>query len=279
VLRAGPAACAEREAPVPADLTALLADLADETVALRALTDPLDDEGWRRDTPATGWTIADQVGHLAHFDDVAVLSAIDPETFRTEVARVAAAGGVDPDAIVASYRHLTPPEIKAWFARARPGLLEVFTRLDPAMRVPWFGPDMSVASALTARLMETWAHGQDIADALGVTRAATDRLAHIAHIGVGARAFSFMANGRPAPALPVRIDLILPSGRAWSSGPAEAVDRVSGRALDFCLVITQRRHRGDTDLVITGPDAEEWIAIGQAFAGKPGAGRKPGQFR
>jgi uncharacterized protein (TIGR03084 family) len=264
---------------MPADLTALIADLAAETVALRAMTDPLDDAGWRRDTPAAGWTIADQVGHLAHFDDVAVLSAIDPDTFRAAAARAGADGGIDPDRIAESYRHLGPAEVRAWFDRARPGLIEVFTRLDPAMRVPWFGPDMGVASALTARLMETWAHGQDIADALGVTREPTDRLAHVAHLGVGARAYSFVANGRPAPVVPVRIDLVLPSGRAWSAGPPDAANRVSGSAWDFCLVITQRRHRDDTDLVVAGPAAEEWIAIGQAFAGKPGTGRKPGQFR
>jgi uncharacterized protein (TIGR03084 family) len=146
------------------------------------------------------------------------------------------------------------------------------------MRVPWFGPDMSVASALTARIMETWAHGQDIADTLGVTREATDRLAHVAHIGVGARAYSFVANGRPAPTVGVRVDLVLPSGRPWSAGPADAADRIAGSAVDFCLVVTQRRHRDDTGLVVTGPAADEWMAIGQAFAGKPGAGRKPGQF-
>jgi uncharacterized protein (TIGR03084 family) len=264
---------------MPADLTALIADLAAETAALRAMTDPLDDAGWRRDTPAAGWTVADQVGHLAHFDDAAVLSATDPDTFRAEAARVEAAGGIDPDRIAERYRHRPPAEVRAWFARARPRLLEVFAGLDLRMRMPWFGPDMSVASAVTARLMETWAHGQDIADTLGVVRSATDRLAHIAHLGVAARAYSFAANGRPAPTVPVRIDLVLPSGRPWSAGPDGAADRVSGSAVDFCLVITQRRHRDDTDLMVTGPAAQEWIAIGQAFAGKPGSGRKPGQFR
>jgi uncharacterized protein (TIGR03084 family) len=268
---------------MPADLSALLADLAAETAALRTLTDPLDadplDEGcWRLDTPAAGWTIADQVGHLAHFDDVAVLSAIDPDTFRAEAARIEAAGGIDPDAIAASYRHLAPADVRAWFDRARPGLLAVFAGLDPRLRVPWFGPDMSVASALTARLMETWAHGQDIADTLGVTRPATDRLAHVAHIGVGARAYSFAANGRPAPTVPVRMNLVLPSGRPWSSGPEDATDRIAGSAEDFCLVITQRRHRDDTGLVVVGAAADEWLTIGQAYAGKPGTGRKPGQF-
>ena len=58
---------------------------------------------------------------------------------------------------------------------------------------------MSARSFLTARLMETWAHGQDVVDALGADRPPTDRLRHVAHIGVGARAFSYVANGVTMP--------------------------------------------------------------------------------
>jgi uncharacterized protein (TIGR03084 family) len=264
---------------MPADLRALVEDLAAETASLRALTGPLDAGGWRRDTPAPGWTIADQVGHLAYFDEAAVVSAVTPDVFRAELARVEESGGLDPDAIADRYRHLDPPAVKDWFDRARARLLDVFAGLDPALRVPWFGPPMSIASALTARLMETWAHGQDVADALGVDREPTDRLRHVAHLGVGARAFSFAAHGRPAPTASVRVDLILPSGAHWAAGPADAADRIGGPALDFCLLVTQRRHRDDTDLGIVGAAADEWMSIAQAFAGVPGAGRKLGQFK
>jgi len=144
--------------------------------------------------------------------------------------------------------------------------------------VPWYGPPMSAASKITARLMETWAHGQDVADALGRTRVATDRLRHVAHIGVGARPFSYAINGRELPADPVRVELIGPSGDQWTWGDPDAANVVRGSALDFCLVITQRRHRDDTDVVAEGPLADEWLAIGQAFAGPPGTGRQPGQF-
>jgi uncharacterized protein (TIGR03084 family) len=133
--------------------------------------------------------------------------------------------------------------------------------------VPWFGLPMSAASSLTARIMETWAHGQDVADALGVTRVPTTRLRHVAHIGVGARAFSYLANGLEVPTEPVR---------TW--GPDGVPDRVSGPALDFCLLVTQRRHRDDTALEATGPRADRWLSIAQAFAGPPGGGRTAGQF-
>jgi uncharacterized protein (TIGR03084 family) len=145
--------------------------------------------------------------------------------------------------------------------------------------VPWFGMHMSAASSLTARLMETWAHGQDIADALGTRREPTNRLRHVAHLGVAARPFSFANRGRPLPAQPVRVELLSPGRDMWLWGPPEAADRVTGSALDFCLAVTQRRHLDDTSLLISGPVATEWMSIAQAFAGPPGPGRRPGQFR
>jgi uncharacterized protein (TIGR03084 family) len=137
---------------------------------------------------------------------------------------------------------------------------------------------MSVASALTARLMETWAHGQDIADTVGAHREPTPRLRHVAHIGVGARPFSYAAHQLAPPAEPVRVELVGPDGELWTWGPADARDRVTGPALDFCLLVTQRRHRADTAVAAAGPGADLWLSIAQAFAGPPGSGREPGQF-
>jgi len=263
---------------MPADLGVLIEDLAAETAALREILDSLADADWQLPTPARGWTIADQVSHLAYFDEIAVTSATDPEAFAAELTRLNASGGVDPDSVAAQYRELTPAQLRDWFGRARAELLSVFAGLDPAARVPWFGLPMSVASALTARLMETWAHGQDIADTVGACSAATHRLRHVAHIGVGARAFSYMARRLPVPAEPVRVELTAPSGEVWTWGPADAADRVTGPALDFCLLVTQRRHRADTAVRAEGAAAEHWLTIAQAFAGPPGAGREPGQF-
>jgi uncharacterized protein (TIGR03084 family) len=253
---------------------ALAGDLAAETAVTRDLVADLSEAGWRTPTPAAGWTIADQIGHLAYFDEMAVTSAVRPEEFTTAVQ---ALDDVDPDALAASYRDRSGPQILAWFDAARALLLGTFAGLDPGLRVPWFGPAMSAASSLTARFMETWAHTQDIADALGVTREPNDRLRHVAHIGVGARAFSYAVHGLPPPGDPVFVELTAPSGATWTWGPADAADRVSGPALDFCLLVTQRRHRDDLGLAVDGPAALQWVSIAQAFAGPPGAGRRPGQ--
>jgi uncharacterized protein (TIGR03084 family) len=260
---------------MPADLPGLVADLAAETAGLDAILAPLSAKEWRTPTPADGWTIADQVSHLTFFDEAATRSATDPERFLAQTAELTALGGDFPDQVAARYRHLTAKELLEWFRRARAEYLATFGAIDPAARLPWYGPDMSPASSVTARLMETWAHGLDITDALGITAKPTARLRHIAHLGVRTMGFSFALRGLPAPERPVRVDLTAPDGTAWTWGPPDAADRVTGPALDFCLVVTQRRHRADTSLRATGPVAGQWLDIAQAFAGPPGPGRRP----
>jgi uncharacterized protein (TIGR03084 family) len=262
---------------MPTDSAALLTDLAAETAALRDLIDPLPDAAWRCATPAPGWTVGDQIGHLAYFDDVAVMAATDPRAFASLQASHAAAAE-NPDTIAARYRALGPSDLLEWFGRARARLLEAFAGLDPSVRVPWFGPPMGVSSMITARLMETWAHGQDIADTLSARREPTARLQHVAHLGVITRFYSYAAHALRAPDEPVRVELTGPSGELWTWGPEDAPDRITGPALDFCLLVTQRRHRADTSVIAHGPAAEQWLSIAQAFAGPPGPGRIPGQF-
>jgi uncharacterized protein (TIGR03084 family) len=262
---------------VPVDMGELLGDLAAETADLRSLVAELDEPGWRTPTPAIGWTIGDQLSHLAFFDDAAVMSAADPDRFVAELAGPAETGRLSTDDIAASYRGRMGADLLVWFDGARGRLIETFGRLDPTERVPWFGPSMSAASSVTARIMETWAHGQDVADALGVTREPTGRLRHIAHIGVRALPFSFIVNGLAVPAEPVRVELACSGGQVWTWGPDGAANLVTGPALDFCLLVTQRRHRDDTAIQARGHVAKHWLGIAQAFAGPPGPGRRPGQ--
>lgn len=134
---------------------------------------------------------------------------------------------------------------------------------------------MSTASMATARLMETWAHGLDVAEALGVTRAPTDRLRHIVRLGVRTRDFAFGVHGLTPPFEEFRVELVAPSGELWSYGPEDAPQRVTGPALDFCLLATQRAHRADLALTAEGEGADRWLDIAQAFAGPPGDGRAP----
>jgi uncharacterized protein (TIGR03084 family) len=256
------------------DMAALVADLAAESSALTVLLAPLAPADWELPTPADGWAIRDQVSHLAYFDETATLSANDPARFQAEAARlIEERGAAFTEGVAADYRVMAPAALLDWLSRAREQYLRTFAGLHPATRLPWYGPPMSAASSVTARLMETWAHGQDIADALGVTRPATARLRHVAHLGVATMGFSFQVHGQPVPAAPVRVELTAPDGSLWAWGPASAADLVRGDALDFCLLVTQRRHRLDTAVRATGPVAAAWLEVAQAFAGPPGPGR------
>jgi uncharacterized protein (TIGR03084 family) len=259
---------------VSADLPALCADLAAESADLYELLSLLPEPGWARATPAPGWTVLDQVTHLAWFDDAAARSVAEPEAFRAEAEELLALGDV-AGVLAPRLRDRSGAEAFGWLQRARRGYLEVFAALDPAVRLPWYGPPMSPASSVTARLMETWAHGQDVADALGVVRRPTARLRHVAHLGVRTLGWSFTVHGRPAPAVLVRVELAGPDGAAWTWGEDDAADRVTGPAEDFCLLVTQRRHRRDTALSATGPVAAQWLELAQAYAGPPGPGRPP----
>src|SRR5580658_4084485 len=258
-------------------MAALISDLTAETAEPRDLVSGLDAAGWLTPTPAPGWMIADQISHLAFFDDAAVTAATDPDRFSTELSRAEGTSEITPDDIAIRYRGLSGSELLDWFDLSRRRLIEIFAGLDPAARLPWFGPPMSAASAVTARIMETWAHGQDIADALGVTWIPTSRLKHVAHIGVRALPFSFMVHGLDVPTEPVTVELTGTDGELWTWGPAAGADRVTGPALDFCLLVTRRRHREDTSLAASGAIADQWLDLAQAFAGPPGPGRRPGQ--
>jgi uncharacterized protein (TIGR03084 family) len=259
---------------LPADMTALLDDLRAESAVFDGMLAALSPAEYLQATPAVGWCIADQVSHLAFFDEAALLAATDPERFRADAAEQIASGA-GPDQIAARYRSTPGPELRAWLATARGSLLDSFAAIEPGRRLPWYGPDMSAASSVTARLMETWAHGQDVADALGIIREPTSRLRHVAHIAVAAIGFSFAIRGLPPPDRPIRVELAAPDGSPWTWGPEGVPDVVRSPALDFCLVVTQRRHPADTALTTTGPLATQWIAIAQAFAGPPGPGRPP----
>ena len=271
------AAQTSKMAAMATDMATLCDDLLAETADLEVLLADLGDEAWATPTPAEGWDVKDQVGHLAYFDDRAHESMTDPDAFIAHRADVLSHPDF-PDRIAAESRRFDGRDTLAWFRRARAGLVDAARSTDPSRRVPWYGPDMSVASSMTARIMETWAHGQDVADAFNMERKPTDRLRHVAFIGARALPNSYQARGMPVPDAAVRVELRGPSGDLWTFGPEGATDTVRGPALDFCLAVTQRRHLDDLDLDLHGPVATEWMSIAQAFAGPPGSGRKPGQF-
>jgi uncharacterized protein (TIGR03084 family) len=262
-----------------ADFAQVLADLTAECAELDDLVAPLADADWASETPAQGWTIAHQIAHLAWTDDVATLAATDPAEFASQLQAALAHFDTYVDRAAEERATQPPAELLAGWRAGRARLGAALAEVPARTKLPWFGPPMSPTSMATARLMETWAHGQDVADTLGARRPVTDRIRHVAHIGVRARDYAYLIRDEKVPAEHFRVELIGPSGEVWTWGPEDAVQRVSGRALDFCLLVTQRRHRDDLALAAEGADADRWLDIAQAFAGPSGAGRNPGQFR
>lgn len=260
------------------DLVGLLEDLRVEGAELDDLVAGLDENGWARETPAPSWTVAHQISHLAWTDQKALLAVTDQDGFQLEVEQAMAdtEGYVQRGAERGSRE--TPAELLQRWRASRKALATALADAPAGTRIPWFGPPMSVASMATARLMETWAHGQDVADALGATRPPSSRLRHIARLGVRTRDFAYAAHELRPPSEEFHVELAGPDGETWSWGSKHAQQQVTGPALDFCLVVTQRRHLEDTALRTVGTDAREWIRIAQAFAGPPGKGRTAGQF-
>jgi uncharacterized protein (TIGR03084 family) len=248
----------------------LLEDLAAEGIALEEVLVALPPDDWALPTPAVGWTIAHQVAHLAWTDELALLAAGDPASFAARTAAGTPSAAVGRAA--AEGAAAAPAALLDRWRTGRDRLAEALAAVPDGVRLPWIGPPMSAASMATARLMETWAHGVDVGDALGRAPSSSRRLDHVAHLGVRARAFAFAAHRLPAPPVPIRVELIRGDGTCWVDGPEDAVQRVEGPLLDFCLRVVQRRPRAALALVAVGRDADRWLDVAQAFAGDPGAG-------
>jgi uncharacterized protein (TIGR03084 family) len=260
------------------DVSEVLDDLIAEQEALDRIVADLDDEQFATPTPSPRWSVADQLGHLTFFDTTAALAITDTDAFvahRTELVTAFADELAVDEATLGSFRALGPAEQLAAWRHGRLDLEAAARTLDNDTRVEWYGPSMGSKSFLTARLMEVWAHGQDVCDAVGATREPSDRLRHIAQLGVITRGWSYLVRGESPPDGEVRVELTAPSGATWAWGPEGADDRVTGPAADFCLVVTQRRHIDDTDLKAVGSLAADWLSKAQAFAGSPTTGPEP----
>ena len=256
-------------------LDRVLDDLGTEGDRLDALVSGLPEPALRTPTPAAGWDVATQVAHLAWTDEAALLAATDRPGWDALVTGALddVDGFVDRSALEGG--RAAPADLLARWRSARTALAGALRDHPDGERMPWFGPPMSATSMATARFMETWAHSLDVHEALGAEPEVTDRIRHVAHLGVRTRDFAHAVHGLEAPTTGFRVELTAPSGDLWAWGDEEAGQSVSGSALDFCRLVTQRVHRGDTDLVALGRDANAWLEIAQCFAGPPGEGRAP----
>jgi uncharacterized protein (TIGR03084 family) len=261
-------------------LASLLDDLYAEHEALDDRVAGLTPEQWLAPTPAQGWSVADAISHLAYFDVTATLALTDETAFDEHVRHFRAQSDVRVDLELG--RSVPADELVQRWRTGRASLRSTAAKrasqtadVERPARIPWYGPAMSLTSFVTARLMETWAHGQDVADAIGLPSVTTPRLRHVIHIGFAARPYAFRVHGIEDPGEAIRVRTHNPDDATdvWTWGPEDATDEIVGSAVGLALIFTQRRHPDDTDVRATGVAAERFLAVAQAFAGPPGSGR------
>jgi uncharacterized protein (TIGR03084 family) len=256
------------------DWQRLVEDLHAESKVVQAVLESIDGATWDNPSPAEGWLLRDCVVHLSETDDTATRNVEDRDK---PPPAPTGRRGRRPDGVLttamASGRRREPADLLRWYRDANDHLVAALRGLTGDERLRWAGRPMSARSFTTARLMEHWSHGLDIHDAAGIAPVDTDRLEHIARLGWMTRDYAYTTHAMTPPETTLRVELTAPDGATWAFGPKDAPDRVAGPAGDFCRLVTQRIHPDDTALIATGPHAAEFLAIAQAFAGPPGAGR------
>jgi uncharacterized protein (TIGR03084 family) len=253
-------------------------DFLEESDTLAAVLERLHEADFDVSTGFKGWTINTILRHLHVWNHAADLSLIDGAAFQAFFK------GPAPHILAGTLpqfeeRYLEGLKGREMLDRWRTHYRQMAARFgaaDASQRVAWAGPSMSVRSSITARLMETWAHGQAIYDALGITRQNTDRLRNIVVMGVNTYSWTFENRGLKVPQPKPFIRLTAPSGEVWEFGDARADERIEGQAEDFCHAVTQTRNIADTALKVIGPNATAWMAIAQCFAGRPETPPPPG---
>jgi uncharacterized protein (TIGR03084 family) len=257
----------------------ITADLLSEYRALADLCESLTPDQWQQRTDFDGWTPWDEIAHLLYFDETALQSATDPQRFerdREVLTRELATGEEISSITRRRFGHLDGQALLALWRQRHEALVAALATMEPKARLPWYGPTMSARSFATARLMETWAHGQDIWDMLGSERAPGPGLRHITHLGVTTYEWTFANRQLPVPQPVPYVALQAPDGSRWTWGEASDQHYVRGPALDFALLVTQRRHRADTQLQWAGDPAQQWTLLAQCFAGEPANGPAAG---
>lgn len=254
-------------------------DLLAEYRELAELCETLTPSQWSFQSEFYGWAPWDEIAHLCYFDETALLSVRDPKRFAQDAVllKKRMERGAEISAIAReTYGRLDGAALLAHWRARHEMLVDTLRAMDPKARLAWYGPPMSARSFATARLMETWAHGQDVWDVVRRKRSATGRLKHIAHLGVTTFGWTFVNRGLPVPSAAPYVELAAPAGGNWIWGDPGATDFVRGTAEDFCLLVTQRRHLDDTGLRYSEGAVQQWLRMAQCFAGPPANGPPPG---
>jgi len=254
-------------------------DFREESDALYQLLEPVADEDYDRKTLFKDWSVNRVLGHLHMWNWAADVSLTDSDAFDKFIAKLMEAMGSGDTLGDFEEKWLDGLKGKKLLSAWRDFYMEMsgrFEAADPKLRVKWAGPDMSARSSITARLMETWAHGQEVYDLLGVVRENKDRIKNIAVLGMNTFGWTHINRGMAVPENKPYVKLTGPSGAVWEWNDPSEDNYIEGAAVEFCQVVTQARSIGDTSLTVAGEVATQWMSIAQCFAGGPEEPPKPG---
>ena len=261
------------------ELSSVVDDLRAEGEALYSLLKDMDTGYWTQHSTFKNWTVWDVIAHLHFSDHMALTSLSGADEFRAMVTSLQTRGMADHTSawLQGSADHApTGPQLLERWHGLLTQLCDALAAADPTARFAWFGPGMKARMFATARQMETWAHGWEIYDLMGVERSHTDRLKNIPTIGVRTFGWTFSNRNLPVPEHPPHVRLTAPSGATWQWHDVSNTNFISGTAVEFCQVVTQVRNIADTELEVVGDTAHAWMAIAQCFAGPPEDPPKPG---
>lgn len=245
-------------------------DFRAESRALAEVLQDLPEADLHRATLFKDWTIDHVLGHLHLFNVAAETSLQGAAAFGAFIGPIVKDMQSGKSILQCQFPWLDGLSGRALFDAWRAGAescADAFAKADPKERVKWVGPDMSALSSITARQMETWAHGQEVFDLLGLERSEQDRIRNIAHLGVSTYGWTFMNRKEEIPDPAPHVELTGPSGAVWIWNAAQEDNVVRGSAVEFAQVVTQVRNIADTDLETRGATAARWMEVAQCFAG------------
>jgi uncharacterized protein (TIGR03084 family) len=251
----------------------ILSDLVAEQQSLDQFLQRIHERNWKLPTPAKGWSIQDTVSHLAFTETFAARAIEEGQTFIdaeqvTDIDEWTARG-------VEAGRGKRYQEVIEWWRNGRASVVDALSRMDASDRIPWVVSSVSAKGFATLRLMETWAHGLDIKEAMDgrlpvnedEEEEETDspRLRHVAWLAHRMLPFAFEQAGETYPDQGIRVQLMGPRYASWVYGPRETDQVIKGIASEFCRVAVHRVDVTDTGLKAIGDDAETALRVIRAY--------------
>jgi uncharacterized protein (TIGR03084 family) len=252
----------------------ILSDLVAEQQALDQFLQGIHERDWKRKTSARGWTIMDTVNHLAYSETFGARAIVEGQAF----IDAAAITDIDEwaDRGVRQGKGKRYQEVIEWWRNGRASVVDALSRMTTDDRVAWLVNDVGAKTFATLRLMETWAHGLDIKDAMADKirpveegeddpLADTPRLRHVAWLAHRMLPYAFRQAGEAFPESGIRVELMGPRYARWVYGPPEAPDVIKGVASEWCRVAVHRLDVAYTGLKAIGDGAETALRIVRAY--------------